>query len=707
MFKNMKIGIKILLVILLMSLGTLLIISVNSYLQMMKLTNEFQRVNTTLGNTASEDSKQALQEQMEDSLGKIAQKQAQISNERLRRIRNAIDCAAGYISGLYEKEDEFTGHSLPFPYETEDGTACSKYMLAPGVEDTSRLQQEVRLLSNCELLFAPELEHNPMMDNIYLGTREGIYYRYSRSNLYNPDYDPRKRDWYLEASEASDSIWMDTYQDYYGKLCVTCARNFTGEDGTMKGVVAMDITIQDMLNEIVATKIGESGYAFVLDDKLAYLAHPDFVEDGFEQTLSSHIGENQAILEEIRNQDTGVVQAQVDGVDCYLAYATLEETGWKLCISIDVNEIIAPSVATKQEIDGITADAQQMVSKTLSTVMIRFIIFFALVGMIVIMISFTVAGTITRPIQELAQNVEKIGHGNLDVRMKVESGDEVGELAQTFNEMLSDLQLYLKNLSEITAEKERIGAELNVANNIQASMLPCIFPAFPERQEIDIYAAMNPAKEVGGDFYDFFLVGKEHLALVMADVSGKGVPAALFMVIAKTLIKNRAQLGEEPAVVLERVNSQLCENNEADMFVTVWLGIYEFRTGRLVYANAGHECPALMRAGRNYELIRESHDFVVGGMEGMPYTQHEITLYPGDKLFLYTDGVPEATNGKEELFGEERMLTALNQCVDMTPKETLNEVKKEIDEFVGKASQFDDLTMLSFEVRIQKERERK
>ena len=167
MFKNMKIGIKILLVILLMSLGTLLIISVNSYLQMMKLTNEFQRVNTTLGNTASEDSKQALQEQMEDSLGKIAQKQAQISNEKLRRIRNAIDCAAGYISGLYEKEDEFTGHSLPFPYETEDGTACSKYMLAPGVEDTSRLQQEVRLLSNCELLFAPELEHNPMMDNIW------------------------------------------------------------------------------------------------------------------------------------------------------------------------------------------------------------------------------------------------------------------------------------------------------------------------------------------------------------------------------------------------------------------------------------------------------------------------------------------------------------------------------------------------------------
>ena len=196
-------------------------------------------------------------------------------------------------------------------------------------------------------------------------------------------------------------------------------------------------------------------------------------------------------------------------------------------------------------------------------------------------------------------------------------------------------------------------------------------------------------------------MGKDHLALVMADVSGKGVPAALFMVIAKTLIKNRAQLGEEPAVVLERVNNQLCENNEADMFVTVWLGIYELPTGKLTYTNAGHECPAVMRAGGSYELIRESHDFVVGAMEGMPYTQHEITLNPGDKLFLYTDGVPEATNAHEELFGEDRMLTALNRSVGMTPKQTLAEVKKDIDEFVGEAPQFDDLTMLAFEVRTR------
>lgn len=700
MLKNMKIGIKILLVLLLMSLGTLLIISVNSYVQMMGLTKEFQEVNTTLGNTASEDSKEALQTQMEENLVKIAKRQAQISNEKLVRLRGVIDSSVGYMEGLYKNADQFIGHELPLPNETQDGVLCSKYMLAPGIADTEQIQEHVRLLSNCDYLFGPELINNPMMDNIYLGTYDGIYYRYSRRNTYNPDYDPRQRDWFVAAaSDASGAVWMDTYQDYYGKLCLTYARKFRGADGGIRGVLSTDITVQDMLDEIVATKLGQSGYSFVLDDGMQYLAHPDYAKEGFAMGLVKHIDGNIEALNAIRNADTGIVRVMLDGVDSYIAYSELEETGWKLCVCINVDEIIAPSIATKQEIDNITSDAQQMVSTTLSEVMIRFIIFFAMVGIVVIILSFTVAGTITRPIQKLAKNVEHIGQGNLDVRMEVESKDEVGELAQTFNQMLEDLQLYIRNLSEVTAEKERIGAELDVATNIQASMLPCIFPAFPGRQEFDIYASMNPAKEVGGDFYDFFLVDQDHLALVMADVSGKGVPAALFMVIAKTLIKNQAQLGETPDVVLQKVNDQLCENNDADMFVTVWLGIYEITTGKLIYANAGHENPAVLRFNGQYELLKESHDFVVGGLEGMPYTLHEISLDPGDKLFLYTDGVPEATNASEELFGEERMLAALNTCLEMTPEQTLQQVKKTVDAFVGEAPQFDDLTMLSLEIK--------
>lgn len=213
---------------------------------------------------------------------------------------------------------------------------------------------------------------------------------------------------------------------------------------------------------------------------------------------------------------------------------------------------------------------------------------------------------------------------------------------------------------------------------------------------MDIYATMNPAKEVGGDFYDFFLIDQQHLGIVMADVSGKGVPAALFMVIAKTLIKNRALMGGTPAEILEFVNNQLCENNESEMFVTVWLGILNLTTGVMTASNAGHEFPAFRKAGGAFELIRDEHGFVLAGMEDMHYQNYEITFEPGDSLYLYTDGVVEATNAGEELFGDQRMLTALNKEPGSGCKQTLHNVRDGIRDFVKDAAQFDDITMLCF-----------
>ena len=245
-------------------------------------------------------------------------------------------------------------------------------------------------------------------------------------------------------------------------------------------------------------------------------------------------------------------------------------------------------------------------------------------------------------------------------------------------------------------DKERISAELNIATQIQADMLPRIFPAFPDRSEFDLFATMHPAKEVGGDFYDFFLVDDDHIALVMADVSGKGVPAALFMVIAKTLIKNRAQLGESPAEILKNVNEQLCEGNEAELFVTVWLAIIEISTGKGVAANAGHEHPTLCRANDKYELVEYRHSPAVATVEGVRFREHTFELHPGDRIFVYTDGVPEATNVNEELFGNERMLSVLNSNLDAAPDKLLQNMRAAINSFVGSAPQFDDITMMAF-----------
>lgn len=281
----------------------------------------------------------------------------------------------------------------------------------------------------------------------------------------------------------------------------------------------------------------------------------------------------------------------------------------------------------------------------------------------------------------------------------IPKGDEIGALALSFRNMMDELDDYMANLAVVTADKERIATELNVATQIQASMLPCIFPAFPGRKEFDVYATMTPAKEVGGDFYDFFLIDDDHLALVIADVSGKGVPAALFMVIAKTLLKNAAQTGLSPKAILEKVNNQLCENNEAEMFVTVWLGIFEISTGKLIAANAGHEYPAVRHQGGKFELYKDKHDFVLAGMEGARYREYEMILKPGDTLFVYTDGVAEATDATNTLYGTDRMLTALNRNEKADPEKLLQSVKEDIDMFVGEAPQFDDITMLAFKIK--------
>ena len=295
--------------------------------------------------------------------------------------------------------------------------------------------------------------------------------------------------------------------------------------------------------------------------------------------------------------------------------------------------------------------------------------------------------------------VESKMEGLADFRVEVDTGDELEDLADSFQYMVAELNEYIRDLSRVTAEKERIGAELDVARHIQASMLPCIFPAFPERHEFDIFASMTPAKEVGGDFYDFFLVDDDHLAVVMADVSGKGVPAALFMMISKTLLKSAAQSGLSPKAVLEKVNDQLCENNDAEMFVTVWLGILEISTGKMKCANAGHEYPAVMRKGGDFELFKDKHGFVLAGMEGARYREYELELHAGDRLVVYTDGVPEATNGANTLYGTDRMISALNGARDGSCRQMLEALHRDVDSFVDGADQFDDITMLCIEMK--------
>lgn len=339
--------------------------------------------------------------------------------------------------------------------------------------------------------------------------------------------------------------------------------------------------------------------------------------------------------------------------------------------------------------------------KAFAPYLVLIIITVVALGSIIVTISaIFIRKGILAPVEKVSKEATRFAKENTNNKPlgNISKYEAILNLARSIDAMENDMINYIENLTTVTKEKEKIGAELNIASQIQQSSLPLIFPPFPNRDEFDIYASMDPAKEVGGDFYNFFLIDDDHLALVIADVSDKGVPAALFMMVSNILINEKAKVLKDPAKVLEAVNKDLYEHNQASMFVTVWLGILEISTGKLVSANAGHEDPAILHNGK-FELKQENHGFVLGAMNGMIYQNQETKLDKGDKIFVYTDGVAEATNSNKEMFGVERMIKSLNNNKDKSPKDILASVRKDVDEFVSDAPQFDDLTMLCIELK--------
>ena len=330
----------------------------------------------------------------------------------------------------------------------------------------------------------------------------------------------------------------------------------------------------------------------------------------------------------------------------------------------------------------------------------------ALVGLLLLVIvgqGVYLHRVLLRPLNLITEEAARFSRENRaaahKLRETIRNRDEIGQLAASIDHMEEQIDTYITDITRITAERERISTELSLATRIQAAFVPHLFPPFPDRPEFSLYATMDPAKEVGGDFYDFFLIDEDHLGLVMADVSGKGVPAALFMMASKIILQSCAMLGHGPAAILTKTNEAICSNNQEQMFITVWLGILEISTGKLTAANAGHEYPVIREPGGSFALLKDRHGLVIGGMSGVRYREYELQLKPGSKIFLYTDGVPEANNARNELFGTERMIAALNQDPGAAPEDILKNVRRAVDGFVEEAEQFDDLTMLCLEYK--------
>ena len=690
---------------LLICMGALAVSTVVCLTSIQKIRKTTVEDSVNLGQDAAETSETALIEELEAELNQAARDKAKLAEAKLSAYMSSVGYAASYAETLLANPENYGDRESMYPLAENGGKWTMQRCLANESITYEEVRTENALFGNMEDVFAPIIENNENISTIYIGMEDGLLISYdpnsdSADNGGETYYEFRDSEWYLLGKETEGYAFTETYQDSYGRgLTITCVAPFYDAEGKFAGCVAMDILMNDLNNSMVNDGIVEPSRATLIDEDGIIIASGDLDPNAEEQI--SIYDENydsplKEVADEVLSTKEGITSTGNGSDAVYIAYSTISDTDWTLCIASPVYMIIKPAITIRDSIDQNTERVAESVSDGVRTVVENCLVLIAVIIMVVTVSCGKLAKRISDPLQKLEQDVQEISQGHFDQRTDVDTDDEIGNLAHSFNYMTESLQHYIADLKEATAKEERIASELSVATDIQASMLPNVFPAFPDHKEFDIYATMTPAKEVGGDFYDFFLIDENHLALVMADVSGKGVPAALFMVIAKTLIKNRAQTGGSPAEILGYVNDQLCEGNDAELFVTVWLGILDLTTGKGVAANAGHEHPVIKRKDGDYELIVYKHSPAVAVMEGMHFREHEFELHPGDILYVYTDGVPEATNADNELFGTDRMLDALNRNKNVQLEELLGEVKKSIDAFVGAAPQFDDITMLGF-----------
>ncbi len=694
---------KIVRLVLSISLLALLTSALVSFVSIQLARSRMIESSADLGSTAAADSEQALIEQAKENLITEATAKAELTDQRLQSIQEQVELLASYVGPVYDGTVAINDSR-----EGRDGDWVMQYGAVSDVSD-AQLADEIARTEHAFYVLQPLCRQNQEeISSVYFASESGFMLSYDPNStdeyqqLFDEGYDPRQRDWYINALAEDGTVFTETYLDVFGRLLVTCASPVKTQAGKTVGVLGMDILIEDINESIVNAEVGEEGYAFLIDQNGIIISAPNLEVGPDGNYKQVKLGEKRgfsAVVEAMLAGESGFLEAQAEE-PLFVSYAPVPVSGWSLGMVLPREEVVAPAAAMYDHIITETGETTGAVSSMTAIMLVFFALAIVVIVVIVMIATRVQSRRLTDPIRTLTQGAQTIGAGNLDYEIDVNTGDELEILGDTINHMTVSLKEYMTNLEAITADRERIAAELGVAATIQTSMLPCIFPAFPEREEFNIFADMHPAKKVGGDFYDFFLTDLDHLWVVIADVSGKGVPAALFMVIAKTLIKNQAGFCGDPGEVLGVVNNQLCENNDAGMFVTCFVGVLDIPTGKFTFANAGHNAPLLYRAGGNYEWLKVKPGFVLAGLDNMQFVSETLTMRRGDRLYLYTDGVTEALNPAEELYGDDRLLATMNrEDVKNQPIEQVVElVQEDIHVYADGTEQADDITMLLLEI---------
>ena len=710
------------------SVITLILSSVLALGGILTTEDKMRAMGEHLGNSTRKNVTELVSEREKEHLKQLVHERVEFMDaSMLDNVAGDTKILAQNMEDILSAPQNYLPKELIHPQSLEDGWALSLALTPSAVDNLENLRGKIAIAANIQNNLKNIALSYDVACSAYVAFEDGfdIVLDTDKSDMRahyfdNPkpyrEFNFKNRAWYTNAKEKNDLCFSGTMLNASSSDPIVVCSAPINVDGKFVGVSAMGFFVKDIAMFFANTSIGKSGFWFLMNNQgqVIVSAKNDgdlSVQKGFpdlrktsEQSLAvveekiAHGEKNLSlplVAERMSRGEKGLMLVTLNDEEYFLAFEPLRNVDWSFGALIKVSEVTAPADAVAKSIDSQTNDfissTESFSLKLLPLMAIAFIILLAAVSIL----SKRVTKSIVKPIHKLADGVREISGGNLDKKLEIHTGDEIEHLATCFNAMTDELKVYMANLAKETAENERISTELNVATNIQQSMLP---HDFPSRADFEIFATMHAAKEVGGDFYDFYLIDENHLVITIADVSGKGVPAALFMAISKTILQNFALSMKTPddfSAVMTLANQQLCKNNDEMLFVTVFMGMLDLQTGEFAYVNGGHNAPLVCRENK-FEYLDVGKSCMLGIDEDMPFPQKKIKLAAGDMIFLYTDGVTEAMNVNGKLFGENYLREVLNGENKSESLEILLEnMRKAIKIHAGDAEQSDDITMLA------------
>ena len=730
----MKVNIhkKVLILVLGAGLVTFLVLSLFSYYGQSVVKDDMQEMSVELGEKSATYTSELLNEQLKHTIGELTEARAQFIDREMSITREDAEILANAMTNIFSHPENYMPRTLPDPRTSTIKVGEPYIIYAPDLRDkvTPEIQQQIAIAANIGNFLRDTLksygnsnatafvasEHgwhivarNVLNENGKIDYNQTI--TFSNERIY--EFDPRKRPWYIAAKKANAPVFSDIYRtiESNGYQQVGASAPFYDANGNLIGIAGVDTSNADLykwINDITENDdetsfvLNKNGEVIFSTENTGILAvsysnnNPDNSTSG-QDLRKSPEKSIAAVAEKMTSGEGGIALITLNGENFYLSFAPMPETGWSFGMVISEEEALRATAETRNYFLEQVVNMQNQMIQEHSYVNNIYVIVPVVMLIILFVLSTNMSQRFVKPIHELTDGVRDISSGNLDKKLDIHTGDEIEHLAVCFNAMTDELKTYMANLTKVTAEKERIATELDVARDIQNGMLP---KDFDLDKRFELLATMTPAKEVGGDFYDFYMLDETHLAITVADVSGKGIPAALFMVISKTVLKNFAistHNREGLAEVVAAANEKLCANNEATMFVTAFIGVLDLESGEFVYVNAGHNPPVIYHAEDNHcDFLDVKKNFVLGPMDGIPFIEQRTTFKPGDLIFLYTDGVTEALNVKNEEYLPDRLIDFMNatDCrVDL--HELIKNVRADVADHVGDAEQSDDITMFA------------